>query len=232
MSLPPVPTFYFSLRSPYSWLAWHDLKTHYPKLLARLDLKPFWEPDADYQAELGKAGEAFLYTAMSKEKHLYILTDVKRLATRRGLGVRWPVDKAPAWEVPHLAYLRAAQHGQGRAYIEAITAMRWQHGRDICDPATVAEVGNALGLQTAALHESHQDPAIRTQGLQALQACIKGDVFGVPYFALGRERFWGIDRLPDFVMAVGNAAPPIELETTTAGAQPNRALQDHAGGCG
>jgi 2-hydroxychromene-2-carboxylate isomerase len=227
----PLPTFYFSLRSPYSWLAWHDLKMQYPKLLARLVLKPFWEPDADYQAQLRGAGEAFLYTAMSKDKHLYILSDVKRLATRRGLAVSWPVDKAPAWEVPHLAYLQAEAQGQGRQYIEAITNMRWQQGRDICNPATVEEVGAALGLDAAVLRNAHLDPRIRAQGLPALQACVQGGVFGVPFFTMGREKFWGIDRLPDFIAAVAQATaamPPVQDSTNV----PNRAMQDHAGGCG
>lgn len=228
----PLPTFYFSLRSPYSWLAWHDLKTLYPKLLARLVLQPFWEPDADYQAQLGQGGEAFLYTAMSRDKHLYILGDVKRLATRRGLAVSWPVDgKAPAWEVPHLAYLQAEAQGRGRAYIEAITHMRWQQGRDICNPATVEAVGASLGLDVTSLRDAHLDPQIRAQGLPALQACIQGGVFGVPFFTVGREKFWGIDRLPDFIAAVAQASaslPPVPEPTDV----PNRAMQDHAGGCG
>ncbi len=227
----PAPTFYFSLRSPYSWLAWHDLKTHYPKLLARLDLKPFWEPDADYQAELGAAGEAFLYTAMSKDKHLYILSDVKRLATRRGLQIQWPMDRAPVWEVPHLGYLVAEQQGKGRDYIDLITAMRWQQGRDICHPDTVAEAGQALSLDSALMRHASLDVDVRRAGLECLKDCVRGSVFGVPFFTVGREKFWGIDRLPDFIGAVAqvtSAQPTAEPPTD----QPNRAMLDHAGGCG
>lgn len=232
IAMPPAPpVFFFSLRSPYSWLALHDLKTLYPQLLARLELRPFWEPDLAYQAELGAAGEAFLYTAMSKEKHLYILSDIKRLARRRGLEVRWPVDRAPSWEVPHLAYLHAEQQGQGHQYIEAITDMRWQQGRDICDPATVEAVGSALGMDAAALRDAHRDPAIRTAGMKALRTCIREGAFGVPFFTTGREKFWGIDRLSDFIGSLANAmTPETPVESTSESA--NRALLDHAGGCG
>jgi 2-hydroxychromene-2-carboxylate isomerase len=225
------PTFYFSLRSPYSWLAWHDLKVAYPKLLARLRLVPFWEPDAAYQAALGTSGDAFLYTAMSKEKHLYILTDVKRLAAKRGMVPSWPIDKAPVWEVPHLAWIHADAHGQGPAFIERVSAARWRHGQDICDPEVIAAIGAELGLDAAVLHGAASNPALREAGLLHLKTCIRDGAFGVPFFAIGRDKFWGIDRLPDFIGAVAHASapqPPVEAPVE----QPNRALLDHAGGCG
>ncbi len=225
------PTFYFSLRSPYSWLAWHDLKVAYPKLLARQRLVPFWEPDAANQEALGTSGDAFLYTAMSKEKHLYILTDVKRLAARRGMVPTWPTDKAPRWEVPHLAWIVAAAHGQGQAFIERVIAARWRQGQDICDPEVIAGIGADLGLNAALLHGAHADPGLRETGLLHLKTCIRDGVFGVPFFAIGREKFWGIDRLPDFIGAVAQASAA-QVPVETASGQPNRALMDHAGGCG
>lgn len=225
------PTFYFSLRSPYSWLAWHDLKVHYPRLLERLQFAPFWEPDADYQAELGRLGEAFLYTAMSKDKHLYILGDVKRLAARRGLSPHWPVDRQPRWEVPHLAYLRAQAQGQGAAFVEHTGRARWQEGRDICDPAVMARIAVDLGLDASALRDAYLDPALRQQGLQCLRNCVRDSVFGVPLFTVGRERFWGLDRLPEFVGALAQATL-VQPQSEWVLDIPNRALLDHAGGCG
>lgn len=225
------PTFFFSLRSPYSWLAWKDMRQLYPKLLERLRLVPFWEPGPDYQSMLGANSEAFLYTAMSKEKHLYILTDVKRQATRRGLSVSWPVDRQPQWEVPHLAWFVADSAGKGRQYIDAICDMRWKHGRDICDPATVAEVGVGLGMSGTALRDAHLDPELRGPGLHALRSCIRDGVFGVPFFSIGREKYWGLDRLHDFIGAVAHATLPL-APVETASETPNRAVQDHAGGCG
>ncbi len=222
------PTFYFSLRSPYSWLAIHDLKTRYPKLLERLALKPFWEPDEELRGALGKHGEAFLYTAMSKEKHLYILMDVRRLARKRGLTIAWPQDKSPRWEVPHLAYFVAERAGKALEFIEAVKDMRWKLGRDICDPGAMEEVGCVLGLDPIELRDAHLDPQIRAEGLQALRACIRAGVFGVPFFTAGREKFWGIDRLHEFAGSVGQEAAPVEMPIAMTGS----ALLDHAGGCG
>jgi hypothetical protein len=56
-------------------------------------------------------------------------------------------------------------------------------------------------------------------------------VFGVPFFAIGRDKFWGIDRLPDFIGAVAHASASL-LPVESPVEQPNRSLLDHAGGCG
>ena len=180
---------------------------HYPDVAARLDWRPFWEPDARSERLLAEAGGRFVYTPMSKEKHLYILQDVRRLAAERGLAVSWPIDHDPCWEVPHLAYLVAAGHGQGTGYIELAYQLRWQEGRDICDPATVAELGGKLGLDGAELAGAYDREDLRRQGTGALLDIHRDDVFGVPFFTYGRQKYWGLDRLALFAAAVRAAAP-------------------------
>ncbi len=101
MSAARRPRCYFNLRSPYSWLAVHDLEHRYPDVAQAIQWRPFWEPGLRDQQWLRAAGGSFPYSPMTKDKHLYILQDVKRLATDRGLTVRWPVDVDPRWEVAH-----------------------------------------------------------------------------------------------------------------------------------
>lgn len=224
---------YFSLRSPYSWLAWHDLRTGHPARLAELELVPFWEPDQGHAEELGAQGQAFLYAPMSREKHLYILADVRTLAAERALTIKWPVDSAPRWEVAHHAYFVALRHGLAHEYIDAVGSARWQHGRDISDPAVVESIAAALGLPAQEAALAHQDPAIRAQGRAALERCVKDGVFGVPFFVSKREKFWGLDRLPRFLAAREAVAAQLETGCDPAGQQPaHRAIFDHAGGCG
>ena len=41
------------------------------------------------------------------------------------------------------------------------------------------------------------DPAtLHDKAVQTLKHCHRHGVFGLPYFVVGRERFWGVDRLP------------------------------------
>jgi hypothetical protein len=39
------PRIHFSFRSPYSWLAHHDIAADHPELLTAVEWRPFWEPD-------------------------------------------------------------------------------------------------------------------------------------------------------------------------------------------
>ncbi|WP_049563510.1 2-hydroxychromene-2-carboxylate isomerase [Nonomuraea sp. SBT364] len=212
--------FYFNLRSPYSWLTVHDLLARHPGLARRLEWIPFWDPEEATLRELDAAGGRFGYTAMSKAKHLYILQDVRRLARARGLEPRWPLDRGPRWEVPHLAYLIAADHGAGQEFAVRAGELRWQQGADICDPQVVAELGRSLGLDEAGLIAAADDPKLRERGIDALRSADRDGVFGVPFLVHGREKFWGLDRLDSFAESAG--------EPVAGGYPP----EDHPGGCG
>lgn len=158
------PRFYFSLRSPYSWLAYRDLLEHHPRTAAALEWVPFFEPDELSAKMLAEAGGAFPYTPMSAEKHRYILQDVRRLAAARGLSFSWPVDRDPVWEVPHLGYLAAARHGRGPEYIALAARARWELGQDVCDRRTIAGFGAELGLDAEELAGASDDPELRAEG--------------------------------------------------------------------
>jgi 2-hydroxychromene-2-carboxylate isomerase len=212
---PKTPRFYFSLRSPYSWLAYRDLRRDHPDVLARLEWAPFWEPDEISSAALSAAGAVFPYTSMSRAKHLYVLLDVRRLATERGLAVTWPVDRDPCWEVPHLAYLAAARHGRGPAFVEAAYDARWQRGLDICAPATMAELAIELELPVEELRDAASDPALRAAGVDALLAVCRDGVFGVPFFVHGYDKYWGIDRLRPFIDSVNAERAIVEADRGT-----------------
>jgi 2-hydroxychromene-2-carboxylate isomerase len=231
----PDPRCYFSLRSPYSWLAYRDLCTRYRELADRLEWVPFWEPDQHSGSMLAERGGKFPYTVMSRAKHLYVLQDVGRITKQRGIALRWPVDRDPVWEVPHLAYLVAAWHGHGRQYMSAAYRARWEQGRDICDRATVAALGREIGLDGAELAAASDDPVLRQKGVELLLQGCRDGAFGVPFFVHGYSRFWGLDRLAPFVQHVGarespaTALPGPVVAAFSAGAGSDAG---HAGGCG
>jgi 2-hydroxychromene-2-carboxylate isomerase len=230
--VPKPPRFYFSLRSPYSWLTLHDLADRHPHLANSLEWHPYWDPDRRTLAALEADGGAFCYAPMSREKHLYILQDVRRLADERGLAVTWPVDRAPCWEIPHLACLVAARHGKLAPLATALTQARWQQGRDICDPATVADIATGLGLDGTEAAGAAADPELRAEGVAVLLGAYRDGVFGVPFFIQGTARYWGVDRLDAF--AARHGAAPEPLLNPGDFTAPIAAGSDagHAGGCG
>ncbi|GAA2244832.1 2-hydroxychromene-2-carboxylate isomerase [Streptomyces amakusaensis] len=232
------PRFYFSLRSPYSWIACRDLVADHPDLAAAVEWRPFWEPDESSAGALAEAGGGFPYVAMSREKHLYILQDVRRLTRARKLEMSWPLDRDPVWEVPHLAWFLAADAGLGREYVELACRARWQEGRDICDPAVVGELGAALGLPADRMAGAALDAGLRARGVSALLDVHRDGVFGVPFFVHRYDKFWGVDRLAEFAETVGGSAGtrpaagrgsdrPDQAGETGGGGD-----RGHAGGCG
>jgi 2-hydroxychromene-2-carboxylate isomerase len=226
----PAARYFFSFRSPYSWLAHRELTKHHPETAKSLSWVPFWEPDPGMTAALEAAGGRVTYTPMSRPKHLYILQDVRRLCQEQGLALRWPVDRNPRWEVPHLAYLVAAEEGRGPQFVDAVYEARWLRGADICDPATIREVAAETGLDPEPLAGAADDPAVRAVAVAALLWIDRDGVFGVPFFTYGYDKYWGLERLSPFLDRLdGDAA-------RAAGILPadwhGTADLDHAGGCG
>ncbi|MEU8028922.1 DsbA family protein [Streptomyces sp. NPDC049099] len=229
-----TPRFYFNLRSPYSWLAHRELTSRHADLVDRLEWLPFFEPDPHSARRLAEQGGSFPYSEMSREKNRYVLQDVGRLTRARGLKVTWPVDRDPVWEVPHLGYLVARDRGLGHAYIEAVYQARFGEGRDICDRATIADIGTRLGIDQRLIADASDDPQLRAEGVRILMEVCNDGVFGVPFFVHGYTRFWGIDRLDAFVEHLRSRAVPDSAVPEPASAVAlGRSVEDaHAGGCG
>ncbi|KLL12206.1 MULTISPECIES: 2-hydroxychromene-2-carboxylate isomerase [Protofrankia] len=227
-----TPRFYFSLRSPYSWLAYRRLLAEYPDIAELVEWVPFWEPDERSAAALTGT---FPYSAMSRAKHLYILQDVSRLARQAAVPLAWPVDRAPVWEIPHLAYLVAERAGLGREYVAATYRTRWEQGRDICDRAIVAEIAASIGVDPDAAASAADDPDLRADGCAILERICRDGVFGVPFFVNGFNRYWGVERLADFAaelrarLVPATGLPAIRAGTVGLGRSSD---EGHVGGCG
>ncbi|SOH94994.1 2-hydroxychromene-2-carboxylate isomerase [Monaibacterium marinum] len=224
-------TYFFSFRSPYSWLASMGLKRLIDAGDA-LELVPFFEPDAVRSAALQAQGGVFPYTPMSDAKHRYILKDVKRLTTRFGVSHVWPVDPDPWWEASHLGFLAARRLGHGLPFFWQVYRARWELGLDISRTETIAQICRSAGMdarQTQIVCDAPQDAEISSEGVAALHRVWMEDVFGTPMFTKRRTQFWGIDRLPDFLAAIDE-----DLDAQVpAGALATTPLEfDHAGGCG
>lgn len=68
--------------------------------------------------------------------------------------------------------------------------------RDISAPATVLEIAAAQGVDTGALAQALEDPALKERTRREVEAAMAKGVFGSPFFIVDGEPFWGSDRLP------------------------------------
>jgi 2-hydroxychromene-2-carboxylate isomerase len=227
------PRLYFSFRSPYSWMAVERIRREVPDLFDRIDAVPYWDPDPATAQAVRERGAELVYQTMTKAKHLYVLCDTKRAAAALGLPMAWPIDVDPWWELPHLTWLAARRAGVGERCYHALVGARWGEGRDICDTGTVREVLKEAGLDVA-LQDAPHHPDIRAEGAQCLVQAWQDDVFGVPYLMVGRQRFWGLDRVDLFLLAFRavTGTPGTRAEVPLPPVPVGAYDRDTAGGCG
>jgi 2-hydroxychromene-2-carboxylate isomerase len=168
-----------------------------------LEYVPFFEPDEKWTASLDALGERFPYRPMSRERHLYILQDIKRLVAPAGIRVMWPVDRSPDWSIPHLTFLACRSVGLGKAFFWEVHSARWLRAESIWDWASVERLLRKITDDVDEVLELAQSDAVRAQALEALLQCCRSNVFGVPFFCIGRQQFWGQDRVDAFLGALG-----------------------------
>lgn len=83
----------------------------------------------------------------------------------------------------------------------AVQRALWAEERDIADVATLKEVAKAtIGAAGAALVTENHPPEISEEWRNNLKEAEAIGIFGTPTYVVGRELFWGQDRL-DFVAA-------------------------------
>jgi 2-hydroxychromene-2-carboxylate isomerase len=189
MSAPTVE-FFFDYASPFSYLANELLDQRLPGVA--VEHHPLYLRGL----ELFSKGVPF-----TGAKLQYLVTDLRRSAEELQIAV----DMPPTFPVNGLYALRgglAAQRaGCFAAYHTPMFRAAWRDRRDISRKEVVIELATELGLTDVA--GAIDDPAIKDQLKADTDAAARRGVFGAPTFFVGREMFWGHDRIHQVAKAVG-----------------------------
>src|SRR5262249_18825501 len=120
----PVITFYFDIRSPYSYLAWDPVLALPKQFAVGVEALPYTVALAD------AFGTPETRSAREVRKIKYTYMDVRRFANERGLTIRGTVK---IWDtrMAHAAYLYARQAGRERAFYERLAPQFWNREFDI-----------------------------------------------------------------------------------------------------
>jgi 2-hydroxychromene-2-carboxylate isomerase len=124
----------------------------------------------------------------------------------RKLGI--PIRMPPAHPFNPLSALRLiiAAGGRRRA-VQLVFDAVFLHGRDVADPAVIADLAQKLNVAKPA--QALSDPAVK-QTLRSNTAwAIERGIFGVPTFVIDDEIFWGHDALD---MALDYVRDPEQFE--------------------
>lgn len=196
--------FYFSFRSPYSWLAFIRIESALAGLPVELEYLPVFPPP-DFPND----------PAAIPNKLKYIMRDTVRMAEAYGYTTKplSHVDSAD-WMRPHAAYVYALDQGKGVAFGRAMFEARFMHDRDVGSDAVMADVARDLGLSPEAVVKAAGDPEHQARVFQGMMRGVSEDsIFGVPLFVFRGEPFWGNDRIDWLVRSIRRAhgMPVVDL---------------------
>lgn len=187
--------FFFSFRSPYSYLA-------APRVFAL--------PDR-YDIELvfrGVIPMAMRGQAVPQAKRLHTLRDTAREARRLGMPfgrIHDPIGDGA------LRCLLVSEHaidvGRERAFVLSASRGIWAEAIEVASDAGLRTVCERAGLHWDDCRAALDDPAMRARVDANTEALAALGHWGVPVLSFGGELFWGQDRIEDAERALAALAP-------------------------
>ncbi|HEX7290479.1 MAG TPA: DsbA family protein [Conexibacter sp.] len=185
--------FYVDVGSPYAWLAAERVAA------GALGDDVVWEP-----VLLGAvfAARGFGSWSLTDARDAGI-EEVEGRARAYGLPpVRWPEP----WPGNMLLAMRCAaaadERGAGQTFLLSALRLGFVRGRDLSDPAAVADAASTAGIEGEALLAAASSPAVKAALRARTDAAIAAGVRGVPTVLVGDQPFWGDDRLDEAAAAL------------------------------
>jgi 2-hydroxychromene-2-carboxylate isomerase len=193
--------FFFDVGSPAAYIAWHRLPHLCDSCGGQLVYKPMLLGGV-FQATGNQS------PMMVPAKGKYMVDDLERHAKRAGVEFR----QNSFFPINTLTLMRGATALQMRdeprmvSYVDAVYRAIWAEGRNMNDPAVVAGVLQAAGVDPAGLLAMTADPEVKERLKAVTQEAVSRGVFGAPTFFVDGDMYWGQDRL-DFVQEALEAKP-------------------------
>lgn len=185
--------FIFDFGSPNAYLAWHAIQPVLERTGAKLDITPCLLGGI---FKLTGNQAPWMSYANVKGKLDYERLEMTRFISLHGLS---KFKMNPHFPVNTLSLMRgaiAAKHdGILDTYVEAGLTAMWEDGENMSDPAVYAKVMTNAGLDGSGLLTATQNPDIKSKLAENTDAAVARGVFGIPTFFVGKEMFFGKDRL-------------------------------------
>lgn len=198
-------TFIFDFASPNAYLAYRALPSILQRTGAKLDLVPCLLGGI-FKATGNKA--PFIAFAPIKGKFEYEMLEINRFVARNGLAKfrlnpHFPVNSLMLMR----GFIAAREAGCGEAYLEMGLVGMWENGLKLDDPVVLARAIDDAGMDSVGILAAAQSDAVKSTLADNTAAAVARGTFGVPTFFVGREMFFGKERLGQVEEAVEAAKP-------------------------
>ena len=122
-----------------------------------------------------------------------------------------PYTWNPFFPVNTLNLMRAAVaaklEGVFEKYVDAAFHHMWSEPKKMDDPEIAMQALTASGLDAARLFARAQEPEVKAKLLENTQSAVERGAFGSPTFFVGKEMFFGKDRLGQVEEELAKTAP-------------------------
>jgi len=181
--------FFWDPASTYSYLAATQIEAFAKEHGATVVWKPFL---------LGKAFEATgnKMPAAIPAKGKYLFKDATLWARLYKVPFAFPKNFPLNSVLASRSCIAAAHAGQGLPFTLALLKAYWAEGQDVSQPDAVAAVATSVGLDAEALLAAAGSQPVKDELRTNTEDAIARGVFGAPTFFIGKQMFWGNDRLP------------------------------------
>ncbi|MGF0242700.1 2-hydroxychromene-2-carboxylate isomerase [Rhodococcus sp. IEGM1300] len=186
--------FFFDLGSPATYLAYTQL----PKICEQTNSQLIYIPIL-LGGVFKATGNASPATIPAKGRYMFV--DLDRYAKRYGV----PLKFNPNFPINTLMLMRAVTGVQLRhperfqAFIDCLFQGIWVEGRNLGDPATVAQILTKNGFDPDQILALTSDEDVKATLKDNTEKAVLRGVFGAPSMFVGNQLFFGQDRL-DFVL--------------------------------
>jgi 2-hydroxychromene-2-carboxylate isomerase len=204
----PTIEFIFDFASPNAYLAYRAL----PPILERAGAELVIVPcllGGIFKATNNKA--PMVAFAAIKGKVEYEMLELRRFIARHRLD---KFRMNPHFPVTSLMLMRgliaAQERGYETQYLEMGLRGMWEDGLKLDDPEVLAQTVQAAGMDSVSLMDLIQTDAVKQKLVGNTAAAVERGVFGVPTFFVGKEMFFGKERLQQVEEAVPAAAAPAQ----------------------
>jgi 2-hydroxychromene-2-carboxylate isomerase len=191
----PKVEFYFDFGSPNAYLAYKVMPTMEARLGTKFELKP---------ALLGGIFKATgnqspgITLAGIPAKAAYEQKEIERYIAKHTL-FRFKFN--PVFPINTLQMMRGAMLAKKldlfESYVDAIYSGMWEQSLNIGEPDVFQNTLEAAGLPAHAFAEHLGDSDVKAGLIASTEEAIARGVFGSPTFFVGKEMFFGKDRLRD-----------------------------------
>lgn len=190
-------TFLYDVVCPYAWMA----STQVEALALRTGATLAWKPVLLGGIFKNIGGPTVPATTWSEAKVRIGERDLYRQAERLGLPLTRP-QAHPRRTVNAMRLCVAASDELRPAISSALYRAYWVEGLDVADPAVLAPIARAHGLDP----ELVSDPGVKERLVENTAFAADRGAFGVPTFLVGDQLWWGADRMHLVEQALGGRA--------------------------